>query len=150
MISFKEFANVLTTVLRLFDTPATQTPARLLEARSVGIKDLRYGYVVDEDWMGHGDDALLDDQRTVIPFVAHASYHFIAATMTEDPDHLVGKLVGDLMVRLPSATGQHKEAVRHVAFNKADGVVIGGLSHLGLANHPDVHTHIMRWCTQTP
>ena len=36
---------------------------RGLNGRSDGLKDLRFGYLVEEDWRGRDADALLEDNR---------------------------------------------------------------------------------------
>ena len=54
-------ANAATAALSLL--PETRALARPLRARSVGVKDLGYGYVVDEDWEGHDPDAPVDRHR---------------------------------------------------------------------------------------
>jgi hypothetical protein len=64
--------------------------------------------------------------------------------LTRDPEHPVGNLLGDIMVRLPSSTGQHPDATRCVRFHV--GSIHGGLSHLTLANHPDVYEALRRLC----
>ncbi len=125
--------HALTTVLRFFDTPGTQIPARIIDARSAGIKDLRHGYLIDDDWLG--------DAKSQVPFVAHASYGFIASSITGDPDHPVASVLGDLLVRLPSASGRHPEPAQRIPF--AGGAILGGLSHVRLANHPEVYAQIV-------
>jgi hypothetical protein len=46
-------------------------------------------------------------------------------------------LLGDLMVRLPSASGEAPEAARRIHFS--DGAVFPGMNHIHIANHPDVY-----------
>ena len=47
----------------------TRPIARVLEMRSAGIKDLRYGSLVEEDWRDCEPDALLDDRCTDVPLL---------------------------------------------------------------------------------
>ena len=137
--------NILSHMLRLVDHPATTIPARILDRRSAGVKDLRFGYVLDEEWQGRDPDALLDDRSQEVPFVDHAAYYFIAACITRDPNHPLGKIIGDTLVRMPSAAGAHREPARRVPFPLDNGHVVGGLTHMGLANHPEVYQQIRRW-----
>ena len=51
-------ANRLASLLRRFATAGTQVPAKILNARSAGIKDLRYGAIVDEDWQERDPDGI--------------------------------------------------------------------------------------------
>jgi len=138
--------NVLATVLGYFDTPGTRVPAVLLNARSAGIKDLRFGYVVDEDWKDRDPDALLEDNRHDVPFVDSVLYCFVAGTLTRDPAHPATRILGDVLVRMPSATGQSPNAARRIPFHV--GGVVPGAHHVELANHPDVYTEIHRWLVE--
>ena len=101
---------------------------------------------MDEDWLGLDMDAPFTDRRHTIPYLAHAAYYFVAATLSERSDHPVGYLLGDWLVRVPSAAGHHPDDARRVPFAPEHGEVVGGLSHIGLANHPLVYAHIKRWC----
>lgn len=139
-------SNAISSVLGYFDTPGTQVPAKILNARSRGIKDLRFGYTVDEEWKDLPADAFLEDNRRDVPFVDSALYCFVASTITRDPNHPVGQLIGDVLVRLPSAAGLTPEPARRLPFHI--GRVFGGLNHFELANHPDVYAEIRRWLVE--
>jgi pimeloyl-ACP methyl ester carboxylesterase len=129
--------NLLTGVLRNVDTAGTQVLAELLGCRSAGVKDLRYGYTVDEEWVGIDPDEVFADARRNVPLVDGVGYYFLAATVSREPGHLLGQLVGDLMVRLSSASGQARDPARSVHFSS--GVVFPGMNHLRIANQPDVY-----------
>jgi pimeloyl-ACP methyl ester carboxylesterase len=134
--------NVLASLLAAFDTPGTQVPAKILNARSSGIKDLRFGYVLEDDWKDKDPDAFLKDNRNDVPFVDWVLYCFIGSTLTQDPNHPVGQLIGDVMVRLPSSLGMAPEPNRSIQFHF--GRVVGGAHHLALMNHPEVYAEIFR------
>jgi pimeloyl-ACP methyl ester carboxylesterase len=125
--------------------PETAPLARPLQARSVGVKDLRYGNIVEEDWLGHDPDELLRDRCTEVPLLDHVTYYFVAACLTRDPEHPAGRLVGDGLVRYPSASGRGR--TRHIPFAMDNGAHIGGIGHLSLLNHPDVYRQILTWLT---
>ena len=129
--------NLLTGVLRNVEAASTQVPAELLDSRSAGVKDLRYGYTIDEEWVGLDPDKVFANARRDLPLVDGVGYYFLAATISRDPDHPLGRLVGDLMVRLPSALGEALEPARRIHF--ASGAVFPGLHHAHIANHPDVY-----------
>jgi pimeloyl-ACP methyl ester carboxylesterase len=129
--------NVLTSVLRKVDAAGAQVPAELLDARSAGVKDLRYGYTIDEEWIGRDPDEVFADARQNVPLVDGVGYYFLAATISRDPAHPLGQLLGDLMVRLPSASGEAPEHARRIHF--AGGTVFPGMNHINIANHPDVY-----------
>lgn len=142
--------NLLTSFLRRVDAAGAQVPAQLLDARSSGIKDLRHGYTVDEEWIGKDPDAVFADARRNVPLVDGVGYYFFAATISRDPGHPVGELFGDLLVRLPSAAGHSPEPARRIPFRS--GAVFPGMNHIHLANHPDVYAalHGFLGAEQTP
>ncbi len=136
--------NVLGSVLSFFDTPGTQVPAQLIKLRSAGIKDLRYGYVVDEDWQGYDPDLLLKNTGSPIPLADNINYCFIAATITRDSAHPLGQIVGDLLVCHKSATGPLSQPDQCVPFHFKR--VFSGMNHFHLANHPEVYEQIKHLC----
>ncbi|MGE0791568.1 MAG: lipase family alpha/beta hydrolase [Sandaracinaceae bacterium] len=144
--------NVLTGILGAIDLPATLVIARLLEGRSAGIKDLRHGSLVDEDWAGRDPDALIAEARREIPMLPHASYHFVSATLTRDPAHPMGALIGDLLVRVPSALlpaserGPRMQDVVRERHFEVETATYGGVMHHQLQCHPDVYEVIRRAC----
>ncbi len=136
-------ANLLSNVLNRFDTAGTKVPAEILNSRSAGIKDLRFGSTSKADWEGRDPDALLEDHREGAAFVPGVDYYFIAATIIRDAEHPMGVLLGDLLVRLPSAMGHAPDPARRIPFQA--GRVFQGMNHLHLANHPDVYASIKAW-----
>lgn len=130
-------ANILGSVLQAFSTPGTQAPAHVLNSRSAGIKDLRFGYTVDDEWMDKNPDVFLKNNRFNLPLVKGVGYYFIGAAITSDPDHPMGFLVGDMLVRIPSASGHTADPARRIHFRS--GLIVNGMNHLHLANHPEVY-----------
>jgi pimeloyl-ACP methyl ester carboxylesterase len=132
-------------LLRALPTAGTQVPAEILDARSVGIKDLRFGYTLDEEWQNADPNAPFADNRSTAALVDGVGYYFLAACLTRDPSHPLGQLLGDLLVRLPSACGDCPEQARRIRFRS--GKVFGGMHHFDLANHPDVYA-VIRSCLE--
>ncbi len=126
--------------------PETRPVAGLLNLRSVGVKDLRYGAVVEEDWQGVDADEFLRDRCTEVPLLAHATHYFIGATVTKDHRHPLGARVGDMLVQFPSASGQGRR--RRIPFDVEHGRHFGRLHHFDLLNHPDVYAQIRSWLQQ--
>jgi pimeloyl-ACP methyl ester carboxylesterase len=142
--------NVLTSVLAYFDTAGTQVPAKVFNARSAGIKDLRFGSVRDEDWKDRDTDAFLSDNSQHAAFVDGVSYGYIAARL-QPAAGFVGELVGDLLVQLPSASGQHKDPTRVLPFQM--GHVLEGVNHVALPTNPAVYQQVVRFlkeCKPSP
>lgn len=63
--------------------PHTAPLARLGRIRSAGIKDLRYGNLLDEDWQGLRDHAP-DDSRTPVPLPAGVQCFAVAASRASE------------------------------------------------------------------
>ncbi len=105
--------------------PETAPFGRILDQRSVGVLDLVEG--------------LADD----VPALPHARYHLVSATLSRSPRHPVGRFLGDLLVRQPSAYGRSR---RHPGlFPGADELHLPKTGHLDLLNHPDVHRALRDW-----
>ena len=119
-------------------TPETRPFSRFLRRRSAGIRDLRRGSLVDEDWRDQDPDALRAKALTEVPLLDGATHCFVAATVTGSETHPVGRLVGDLLVLSGSASGRSR-----IGFD--DGLTLGGTHHLALLNHSAVAEQLRAW-----
>ena len=121
-------------------------PARLvglgLDRRSVGIKDLRFGAIHDEDWMEQ-DPGI---HHRVNPHRSHrlrrTGHLVITGTVTADPEHPVARAIGDAMVTTSSGAGQVDGGA---LFPDASIRLLSGLSHNALAHHQAVYDEIAEW-----
>jgi pimeloyl-ACP methyl ester carboxylesterase len=125
--------------------PETRAIAGFLNARSSGVKDLRFGSCRDEDWRDCDPDEFLRDRCHEVPFLPSAAYHFVATTI--GPPAL-GRLVGDHLVRSYSATGAGGN--RQLPFVSEHGLRLEGLHHLDLLNHPSIYAKLREWVTSAP
>jgi hypothetical protein len=126
----------------------TRPFAGFLRRRSAGIRDLRSGSLVDEDWRDRDPEALRAAACKEVPLLAGVAHHFVAATITTSASHPVARLVGDWLVLHPSAAG--RSGTRMVGFRDEDGVHLGGIHHLALLNHPAVYAHLREWLGRAP
>jgi hypothetical protein len=120
----------------------------LLRSRSAGIRDLRYGSLVDDDWRGRDPESLRVVACNEVPLLPWATHCFVSATVTRDPEHPLRRLLGDILVLVPSATGQGK--TRRIPFRAEHGHHVGGTHHLALLNHPDVYRRLRSWLASAP
>jgi hypothetical protein len=129
--------------------PETQPLARLLTLRSVGIKDLRRGSLVEADWTGRDLDALTPGEHTHVPLHDGARHFVVLATLSRNPAGPVADLLGDLLVSPRSATGDTGDEAR-LAFPPDHVHRIGGMHHFDLLNHPLVYARIRDWLVERP
>ncbi len=133
-------ANVLGWALQRM--PETRALGTLVNARSAGIKDLRFGSCTEEDWRDADADEFLSDRCREVPFLPGANYYFVAAAVTGGR---LGAVAGDLLVRVASASGRGDGRGRHIPFAAANGVQLTGLNHFDLLHHPLVYSELRRW-----
>ena len=125
--------------------PETRPLANLLRRRSGGIRDLRQGSLVDEDWRDCDPDALKAAACAEVPLLEGATHCFVSATVTRSDRHPVGRLIGDTLVLKPSATGRSR--TRRIPFEEEFGMHLGGAHHFALLNHPAVYEKLRAWLT---
>lgn len=135
--------------LRLARLPETRPLARVLSLRSVGIKDLRHGSLVEDDWTGRDLDGPSTGPRTHVPLHDGARHFVVVATLSPFPTGRLADLLGDLMVSPRSALGDGGDDDR-LAFPADHVQRLGGLHHVGLLGHPRVYDAIRRWLLARP
>jgi hypothetical protein len=114
--------------------PETRPFADLLGRRSSGVRDLRFGYLVADEWEGHDPDHLTS-RHVEVPLVEWAQHHVVTATLTRRVEHPIGWALGDLLVRNGSGAGRSRR--REIGF--ADEVVtLGGRDHFDLLTDPEI------------
>jgi len=128
--------------------PETRPLASFVRRRSGGIRDLRQGSLVDEDWRDCDPDALRAAACREIPLLDGAAHHFVAATITRSAAHPLGRLIGDWLVLEPSASGRSR--TRRIPFRIEDGAHLGGTNHIALLNHPAVYEQLCAWLSKPP
>lgn len=129
--------------------PETRPLARVLALRSVGIKDLRHGALVDDDWAGRDLDGPATAPPTHVPLHDGARHFVVLATLSPFPEGRLADLVGDLLVQPRSALGDTGDDDR-LAFPADHVQRLGGLHHFDLLDHPRVYAHIKRWLLDRP
>jgi pimeloyl-ACP methyl ester carboxylesterase len=118
-----------------------------LNGRSAGIKDLRFGSCLEEDWRDCDPDEFLRDRCSEFPFLGSATYYFVGATLAPTTGG-AGGLVGDLLVTYQSASGVGRR--RRIGFAAENGRHVPRADHLRLLNHPAVYAQIRDWLRGVP
>ena len=124
--------------------PETRPIATALASRSAGIKDLRYGDVLADDWALLDDpDAHRPEPQACAPLLESADHFYVGATVTRRHDTVAARVVGDALVPFHSASGDGK--VRRLGLQVDRGRHLGGLHHFDLLNHPRVYAVLEEW-----
>ena len=129
----------------LGSTPWSRPFARLGHLRSAGITDLRYGHVQEADWQGHDRFRKRPDARHHLPLPPGVACYTVAATLARQRSPMAERLVGDGLVPLRSALGQHEQAERTLEFPKSHQHVVYGLGHMALLEDAQVAQQLVRW-----
>lgn len=125
--------------------PHTAPLARLARLRSAGITDLRYGQVRDDGAEATDRFAHTDDRRTPLPLPEGVACFAIAATLAGPRSRVAERLLGDGLVPLRSALGQHENAAHQLAFAADRQCVVYRTGHLGLLGSPAVTAQLLGW-----
>ena len=132
----------------LHAVPEIRPLGAFLRRRSAGIRDLRNGSLVDEDWRGRHPDALMSVVCREVPLLEGATHCFVSATVTRSPRHPMARLIGDWLVLEASASGRSR--ARRIPFDAEHGMHVGGAHHLALLNHPAVYERLREWLAAPP
>jgi hypothetical protein len=121
-------------------TPYAAPLARLGQARSAGINDLKHGDIVSPDIAGRGTH-----RRAQVPLPGGVRCYALAASLGPADGSLKTRVLGDGLVPVASALGQHREADRRLAFDADSQAVVHDTGHLDLLSSPEVYEHLKRW-----
>src|SRR5215207_2039078 len=123
--------------------PETRMFGTFLRRRSAGIRDLRQGSLVDDDWRDRDPEALRAAACEEVPLLEGATHCFVSATVTRSPRHPLGRMIGDTLVLVPSASGESR--TRKLGFEAEFGLHVGATHHIALLNHPAVYDKLQEW-----
>ena len=126
-------------------TPYAAPFARLGKVRSAGITDLRYGNLVDEDWVGHDRFARSADLRQHVPLPDTVRCFAAAASLGTKGSLSAARRLGDGLVQPDSALGRHRDPARALHFAKVRQWVGHDMGHLDLLSRPEVYARLREW-----
>jgi pimeloyl-ACP methyl ester carboxylesterase len=124
-------------VLQAAPNRITRLISDALNSRSRGIKDLRYGTLLEPDVMDEGWDDLEHHHRRAVPWLAHAQHYLVGGTWNADPEHVLSALLGDGLVCAPDNHGG--------AISEEHIRLLPGIRHLQLARNWEVYQQIAAW-----
>jgi pimeloyl-ACP methyl ester carboxylesterase len=118
-------------------TPYAAPLARIGRLRSAGINDLRHGNIVNGDAAHRADS---------VPLPTRPRCYALAGDLGPDGGSEVkSQWIGDGLVPVPSALGQHREPARRLAFGDDRQAVVHRTGHLDLLSSAEVFTQLRRW-----
>ena len=129
----------------LGQTPYAAPFARLTRLRSCGITDLRHGNVTKADWQDRDRHASGSDGRQPMTLPAGVACYTLAATLAARRGALADRLVGDGLVPLHSALGQHSDPARALHFPSGHTAIRHGTGHLQLLSDLEVARQMRAW-----
>ena len=125
----------------LGSTPYSRPFVRLARLRSAGITDLRHGQVRAPHVPGQG----LADAREPTPLPAGVACFTVAAALAARRSPAAERLVGDGLVPLRSALGQHADPAHCLGFAPSHQQVVWKTGHLDLLGSPAVARQLVQW-----
>jgi hypothetical protein len=119
--------------------------ARLGQVRSAGITDLRHGHC-----LGGATPCPLPDPARTRSWAIGARIGTADPTLSDSAaasarDRLLGHLLGDGLVPLASALGQHADPAQALAFEPGHTAVLEDTGHLQLLSSPAVAAQLRQW-----
>ena len=121
--------------------------ARLGKARSAGITDLRFGNLQPADWQGRDRHSQRHDDRRPTPLPAGVDCFIVAATKAAKVGGLHSRVVGDGLVPLASALGEHREPQHTLKVPKHHMRIVTSADHWDLLSREDVYAQLRAWLT---
>jgi pimeloyl-ACP methyl ester carboxylesterase len=119
--------------------------ARLGKARSAGITDLRFGNVQPADWQGRDRHSQRHDDRRPTPLPARVQTYLVAATKAEKVGGLHSRVIGDGLVPLASALGEHRESKHMLKVPQHRTRIVTSADHWDLLDRADVYAQLRAW-----
>lgn len=121
----------------LLDLSPYARPFTLLtKIRSQGIEDLRYG-------------AITNAEHAFTPLPKNIRFYAVAATLNTDKNSLSERTIGDGLVTVNSAFGQHKEPEQMLTIPETNKYLQRGIGHNAMLTEPKVFEKIEQWFSRS-
>ncbi len=139
----EKFGHLATFILKQIWNYPTRLVGRIADQRSSGIKDLRWGFLVDEDWLHEDSDNLVDVKRRMVPPLKGVHYFVILGTLTESVDSPVAFYFGDGLVGTKSAAGLDFSAASDPENYFIHCRAFTAIGHIALLTSSEVYAHLL-------
>jgi triacylglycerol lipase len=123
----ERFTHLTTGILQAVPNPVTRLIGDLLGLRSRGVQDMRFGQPLSDNGPS--------------PWLASARHHMLAGTLTKNPDHPIGRIFGDALVRAPRGNDTARDAPA-----TPEVILFPGVHHMALAHDASVYQCIRQIC----
>jgi triacylglycerol lipase len=146
--SLEVIANQISAHMWSLPTPVTRLIGAGIDRRSEGIKDLRWGAVLDEDWLERDPGSTQRPELHPVRVPRRAQYLLVAGSLSVDRKgrrHPVNQLLGDALVTTPSAEGRLHGSSRRLLASRVTVRSCPKTNHIALANRPEVYREITDW-----
>jgi triacylglycerol lipase len=146
--NLEAIANLTSAALWSVPVPAIRMIAAGLDRRSEGIKDLRFGAVLDEDWVERDPGAIERPVHHRVRVPRRARVLAVAGSLVDQRDDdrpaTVNRLLGDALVTARSAHGRLGDDAAAL-FPDVALRLCPRINHIALAARPEVYQEIVEW-----
>ena len=139
----EQAGNYLDVILEAI--PYAKPFARLGKIRSAGVTDLRYGNLTDEDWEGNDKFKLQGDKRQNIVLPKNVECYSIGGVIGKATESISSLLLGDNLVGINSALGQHKNPTKSLNFKKENTWIAYETNHSDLLSNIKIYAKMKEW-----
>lgn len=128
---------------RKIDITQNDSIAKFFDIRSNGIKDLSFGYLVDEDWQNAEDGKIRNVNVTIVTPLPKVKYYLIAgAVLDEQGRGRIFTFFGDGLVEKESALSRLFKN-NSLKSGKVEMKLFNGENHLTLLESKKVHEYVL-------
>jgi triacylglycerol lipase len=143
---WEKLGHFTTIILHLVPSLFTKGFAIFGNKRSAGIKDLRFGYLLDEDWQGQREKAIWHDNRHPVPLLPGVDYYNLASILAKDTKNFFSDYFGDGLVHMRSAAGKSFLKAKTLPFLPEHFKIFKGFSHTQATHDGKIYRQIRSWC----
>lgn len=138
----EQLANLASFVLHRIPNFYTGLSGAIIDQRSGGIKDLRFGLMADQDWRDRPYDDRLYMERTVIPPLPGVDYHVLVGTLPENHESPIARFFGDGLTSKRSAMGESIVSAHDPLRALGTYRIFPGTGHFDILINPDVGKYV--------